>query len=192
MSRRTRAAAGRLAVNRGRQAEGDVARRLTRWAHGLYTFRRLGLGQRGVGDLVVEGGPPAWPFCISVKSPRGPALGQLLHRAGAGAPFAWWLELERRGWLDIERQGGVLTPPDLVANSLAANRASAWLVWRSAPSPRWLLSCWSLGALQTPIRWTLLPNPGGWPRFTMTLDAFLTGVTVEQAIAAIGEGWGQA
>lgn len=185
MRHRARAAAGRLAVNRGRQAEGDVARRLTRWAHGLYTFRRLGLGQRGVGDLVVEGGPPAWPFCISVKSPRGPTLGQLLHRAGAGAPLAWWLELERRG--------GALATPDLVANSetLAACRASAWLVWRSAPSPRWLLSCWSLGALQTPIRWTLLPNPAGWPRFTMALDAFLAGVTVEQAIAAIGEGWGQ-
>lgn len=158
-----------------------MARRLTRWAHGLYTFRRVGLGQRGVRDLGVAGGPPAWPFIISVKSQRGPGLAQLLHRAGAGAPLAWWVE--------FERLGGALATPDLVA--LAAGRASAWLVWRSAPSPRWLLSCWSLGALQTPIRWTLLPNPAGWPRFTMALDAFLTSVTVEQAIAAIGEGWGQ-
>ncbi len=173
--------AGRLALDRGRASERDVGRRLNAWAGGLYTFHRRGLGHQGVEDLVVQGGPPAWPFVISVKSERGPSLAGLLERAAAGQPMPWWPELE------LAHVARGLSHPE----ALAASRARAWLVWRSGGVRRWLLSCWSLGALQVPVRVTLLPTPAGWPRFTMQLDAFLEAVKVGQAIAAIADGWGQ-
>ncbi len=172
--------AGRLAVDRGRASERDVARRLSAWAGGLYAFHR-GLGHKSIEDLVVEGGPPAWPFTISVKSERGPSLAGLLERAAAGQPMPWWPELEHA------HVGRGVTHPE----ALAADRARAWLIWRSGSTRRWLLSCWSLGANQTPVRMMFLPTPAGWPRFTMQLDAFLDAVTIEQAIAAIADGWGQ-
>ena len=73
----------------------------------------------------------------------------------------------------------------------AVARERAWLVWRSGASTRWLLSCWSLGALQAPVRFAILPTPPGWPRFTMQLDALLYTVKIQEAVAAIAEGWGQ-
>jgi len=167
-------------VDRGREAERDVARRFNRWAGGAYTFKRRGLGHASVADLVVDGGPPAWPFVISVKAAAGPSLAALLERASAGEPLPWWRELEGKG---VE-----LAQPELVER----HRARAWLVWRSGGSPRWLLSCWSLGALQAPVRLTFLPTPAGWPRFTLALALFLETVKVEHAMAAIAEGWGQA
>ena len=171
--------AGRLAVNRGRQAEQQIARRLTRWADGLYTFKRRGLGHASRADLIVEGGAPAWPFVISVKSARGPSLAALLQQCDAGGVFGWWRELEGR---DEE-----LSQPELVAR----NRARAWLIWRSGSSPRWLISCWSLGGHHVPVRMVLMPAPAGWPRFTMLLDNLLERVTIRHAIAAIASGWGE-
>jgi hypothetical protein len=143
--------------------ERDAVRRLTRWAAGLYKFQ---LDRRSE-LLRVDGGPPVWPFRIRVRAGLGPSLAALLDLAGAGAPLPWWAELQSQ-----------------------APRESAWLIWRSAPSRRWLLSCWSLGALHVPVRFAVLPTTPGWPRFTVALDAFLYTVKVEQVVAAIAEGWG--
>lgn len=168
-----------VSLERGRRAEQDVARRLTTWADGLYTFARRGLGHAGVADLVVTAKPglPPWPFTVSVKSHRVRAfesLARMLVRLEGDKAWAWWMELE--GPADEGR---------------AARRAAAWLVWRSSAGP-WLLSCWSLGGLSMPPRLMLGPTPpAGWPRFTMLFDSVLAGVPIDHVVAAIADGWGR-
>ena len=56
-----------VSLDRGRRAEAEIARRLSTWATGFYHFRRRGLGQAGVEDLVVE------PLPRIRLCPRGPS-----------------------------------------------------------------------------------------------------------------------
>ena len=108
-----------VSLDRGRRAEAEIARRLSTWATGFYHFRRRGLGQAGVEDLVVEPLPrdpalPPWPFPISVKAHAG-SLMRMIRRT---RPWPAWLEL---------------------AGSTAWRSERAWLVWKA--DRRWWLSC---------------------------------------------------
>jgi hypothetical protein len=166
----------RNSVDKGRRTEQEIARLLTQWATPLYLFQRRGLGHAGQGDLVVtaELAAAPWPFTISIKSQQGPTLAVMLARAHAGLAWPWWRELEAT---DEESE-------------IMARRMRAWLIWRSGFT--WMLSVWTLGALQMPVRLALLPPPlYGWPRFTIALKHFLQDVTIDDVVKAIVEGWGQ-
>lgn len=173
------------AAAKGRRAEKAIAYRLSRWATPHYLFRRRGLGHAGVADLIVDtiAGPP-WPFTISVKSAQGPTLPAMLERIRHGRVWPWWAELEIGQRLPLNAE------LELVGESalLERNRVRAWLIWRSAAT--WMLSCWTLGGLTVPPRLTILPLGPGWPAFTMRLDDFLAGVSIEAAMTAIADGWG--
>ncbi len=147
-----------------------MARLLNTWAKGRYTFRRRGLGQPGLPDLVAvqASDHPLWPFCISVKGGRGPTPGQLLVRARGRASWEWWSEV--CDWV----------PTDL------SMLVGGWLIWRA--ERKWWLMMREVHARRwqgiVSVAWLdLQPRPAG----LFLLEDFLRTVNVPEVLWVVQE-----